>query len=124
MSTPNIYFYCCDEVGNLQEDIIALAEGLRILGVPYYANCDYWLRSTMPGDYLFKHNPRVNHHDCDVAVVTYTWPKWVRMGDFKVRRRPLPEGLFVPGRRHLTVFMDNNDGYHTLLGRRSTGSST
>ena len=50
MSIPRVFFYCCDEPGNLQEDIIAVAEGLRALGVPYYANCDYWLRSTEPRD--------------------------------------------------------------------------
>lgn len=114
MSAPRVFFYCCNEPGNLQEDIIAVAEGLRALGIAYYANCDYWLRSTTPGDYLFRKDPNVTHRDCDVVVVTYTWPRWVRMGDFAARERPLPEGLFAPGRTWATVFMDNNDGYHTI----------
>ena len=114
MKFPTVFFYCCDEPGNLQEDVISLAEGMRKLGIPYYASCDYWLQSTRPDDYLFKSNPDVTHHDCDIVVVTYTWPQWVRMGDFKVRRQPLPEGLFRPGGSYATVFMDNNDGYRTI----------
>ena len=114
MTFPRVYFYCCDEPGNLQEDVIALAEGLRALGIPYFANCDYWQQSTDPGDYLFKRDHRVSHHDCDVVVVTYTWPLWVRMGDFKARHQLLPEGLFKPGRGYATVFMDNYDGYRTV----------
>lgn len=114
MSLPKVFFYCCDEIGNLQEDIIAIAEGLHSLGIPYYASCDYWLQSTTPGDYLFRRDPRVNHQDCDIVIVTYTWPRWVRMGDFRAREQPLPKGLFVPGRTWSTVFMDNNDGYRTI----------
>jgi hypothetical protein len=112
-TAPRVYFYCSNEPGNLQEDVIALAEGMRELGVPFYANCDYWLQSTRPGDYLFRQFADVTPDDCDIVVVTYTWVQWVRMGDFKLRRRPLPEGLFKSGRRYVTVAMDNNDGYRT-----------
>jgi hypothetical protein len=111
---PRVYFYCSNESGNLQEDVIALAEGLRELGVPFHANCDYWLQSTKTGDYLFRHSPDVRPDDCDIVVVSYTWVQWVRMGDFKPRRQPLPEDLFKLGRRYVTVAMDNNDGYRTV----------
>jgi hypothetical protein len=114
MKTPRVYFYCSNEPGNLQEDVIALAEGLSELGVSFHANCDYWLQSTKPGDYLFRHSLEVRPDDCDIVVVSYTWVQWVRMGDFKLRRRPLPEGLFKPGRRYVTVAMDNHDGYRTV----------
>ena len=99
---PRVFFYCSDETGNLQEDVIALAEGLTELGVPFHANCDYWLQSTKPGDYLFRHSPDVIADDCDIVVISYTWAQWVRMGDFKVRRRPLPEGTSQarPALRH------------------------
>jgi hypothetical protein len=110
---PRVYFYCSDEPGNLQEDVIALGEGLKELGAPFHANCDYWLQSTDPDDYLFRRDPEIGPEDCDVVVVGYTWVQWVRMGDFKPRRQPLPEGLFRPGRRYVTVAMDNNDGYRT-----------
>ena len=113
MTTARVYFYCSDEPGNLQEDVIALAEGLRELGLPFHANCDYWLQSTKPGDYLFRHSADVVPDDCDIVVMSYTWVQWVRMGDFKLRRRPLPDGLFKPSRRYVTVAMDNGDGYRT-----------
>jgi hypothetical protein len=108
-----VFFYCSNEPGNLQEDVIALAEGLSELGVPFHANCDYWLQSTRPGDFLFRHSADVRPDDCDIVVVSYTWVQWVRMGDFKLRRRPLPGGLFKSGRRYVTVAMDNGDGYRT-----------
>lgn len=114
MSLPRVFFYCCDEPGNLQEDVIALAEGFVELGVPFYANCDYWRQSTEPGDYLLRRNPDVTPEDCDIVVVSYTWPQWVRMQTFDLRQQPLPAGLFKNGRKYLTVFMDNNDGYRTI----------
>jgi hypothetical protein len=115
MSTkPTIYFYCCDDEGNLQEDVIALAEGFRELGVSYYANCKYWQQSLDSDDFLFRHNADVTPCDCDVVVVSYTWPQWVRMKTFDLVRRPLPEGLFRKGRRYLTVYMDNHDGHRTV----------
>ena len=95
MSAPRIYFYCSNEAGNLQEDVIALAEGLLELGTPYYSNCDYWLRSSELSDYLLKHDPNVTHEDCDIVVVSYTWPQWVRMGSFDVRRQPRKRFRYV-----------------------------
>jgi len=114
MTGPRVFFYCSDEPGNLQEDVIALAEGLSELGVSFHANCDYWLQSTKPRDYLLRRSPDITAEDCDIVVVSYTWVQWVRMGDFELRRRPLPEGLFKPGRRYVTVAMDNGDGYRTI----------
>ena len=114
MIAPRIYFYCSNESGNLQEDVISLAEGLRELEIPYYSHCNYWLQSTDPNDYLFRHDPDVRPNDCDAVVVSYTWPQWVKMGTFEMRRRPLPSGLFKRGRTYTTVYMDNHDGYRTI----------
>ena len=109
-----VFFYCRNEPGNLQEDVIALAEGLQELGIPYSGNCDYWLQSTEPGDYLIKHDPEITPDDCDIVVVSYTWPYWIRMKTFDLVRRPLPEGLFRKGRRYATVYMDSHDGHRTV----------
>ena len=114
MKMAKVYFYCRNEEGNLQEDIITLAEGFRELGVPYFANCDYWLQSTEPGDYLFRHSPDVTPDNCDIVVVSYTWPSWIRMKTFDLVRRPLPESLFKPGRKYQTVYMDHHDGHRTV----------
>lgn len=114
MRKPRIYFFCSNEPGNLQEDVIALAEGLVELGIPFYSNCDYWLQSTAPNDYLFRHDPEVTHEDCDVVVVSYTWPYWVRMKSFDLIQKPLPTGLFRRERKYATVYMDNFDGHRTI----------
>lgn len=113
MKVPRIYFYCRNEEGNLQEDVITLAEGFRELGIPYYSNCDYWQQSVTPGDYLFRHDSEVRPDDCDAVIVSYTWPYWIRMKTFDLVRHPLPEGLFKKGRRYKTVYMDNHDGHRT-----------
>ena len=114
MSFPKIYFYCCPEPDNLQDDIIILAEGLRALGIPYYASADYWLQSTAPDDYLFRHTPEVSPDDCDIVVLPYTWFNWVLLSLPAPVRRPFPPGLFKPGRRYRTVYMDTNDGLRTV----------
>lgn len=114
MSVPRVYFFCRDEEANLQEDVIALAEGLDALGIPHSANVNYWLKSTTPADYLLRHDPRITPDDCDVVVVSYTWPSWMHPETFAVDRRPLPAGLFKPGRRYRTVYMDSHDGYRTI----------
>jgi hypothetical protein len=111
---PRVYFYCRSEEGNLQEDVIALAEGLLELGIPFSGNCDYWLRSTRPDDYLIRHDPDITPDDCDVVVVSYTWASWTRMGTFERVLRPLPAGLFKLGRRYRTVCMDSHDGHRTI----------
>jgi hypothetical protein len=115
---PQVYFFCRNEEANLQEDVIALAEGLNALGIRHYSNTNYWLQSTTPGDYLLRHDPAVTPDDCDVVVVSYTWPSWIDPETYKVDRRALPEGLFKPGRRYRTVYMDSHDGYRTVSWER------
>lgn len=114
MSDPSVYFFCREEEANLQEDVIALAEGFNALGIPHYANTNYWQSSTAPGDYLLRHDPAVTPDDCSIVVVSYTWPSWIHPQTYRVERRPLPAGLFKPGRRYRTVYMDSHDGYRTV----------
>ena len=111
---PRVYFFCRNEEGNLQEDVIAIAEGLRELGVPFWGNCDYWRESVESGDHLIRFDRTVTPDDCDVVVVSYTWPYWIRMKTFDLVRRPLPEGLFHSKRRYRTVYMDSHDGHRTV----------
>lgn len=114
MSGPRIYFYCCPEADNLQDDIIILAEGLRELGIPYYSSENYWRRSPEPDDYLFRKTPEVAPDDCDVVVLPYTWYNWIMLRPTRTLRRKTPEGLFHRGRRYRTVYMDTNDGLRTV----------
>jgi hypothetical protein len=116
MALPRVYFFCSNEPGDqyLQEDVIALAEGFVELGIPFFANCNYWLQSTDPSDYLFKHTPDVGPDDCDIVVVNYLWPIWFNRKTFEVIRRPLPREVLKKGRRFSTVYMDNWDGHQTV----------
>jgi hypothetical protein len=114
MSQPRVYFYCCPEPNNLQDDIIILAEGLGELGIPYYASADYWRRSADEGDYLFRSTPGVRPDDCDIVVLPYTWFNWVLLGAPRPIRREVPEGLFKERRTYRTVYMDTNDGLRTV----------
>lgn len=118
MTSPVVYFYCRDEATNLQEDVIAIAEGLNALGIKHYANTNYWLRTTVGDDYLLRHDPSVGPDDCDIVIVSYTWPSWIDASTYRVDRRPLPEGLFKAGRRYRTVYMDSHDGYRTVSWER------
>jgi hypothetical protein len=114
MSLPRVYFYCCPEPHNLQDDIVILAEGLRSLGIPFFASADYWQQSPVPGDFLFRQTPEVAPDDCDVVVLPYTWFNWVLLGEPAPIRREVPPGLFKAGRRYRTVYMDTNDGIRTV----------
>lgn len=109
-----VYFCCRNDPGNLQEDVVALAEGLRELGIPFSGNCDYWRQSSQPDDFLIRHEPEIQPDDCDVVVVSYTWPLSFEAGTFRAVRHPLPAGLFKKGRRYRTVYMDNHDGHRTV----------
>jgi hypothetical protein len=110
----HIYFYCSDEPLNLQEDVVALAEGFEQLGVPFHGNCHYWRKSAEPGDYLIKHDPAITPDDCDVVIVSYAYTFFMRPKTFDVLRQPLPEGLFKKGRKYVTIYVDNHDGHRTV----------
>lgn len=117
MSHPRIYFYNSGEPANLQDDIIALAEGLRELGVPYHSRCNYWRLHPDRDDWLFTANPEVSPLDCDVVVFPCTYFYWIAMGTFQLVERPLPKELFQPGRRHRNVLFDFLDGHRTISWR-------
>ncbi len=114
---PTVYFYCRDGEAHLQEDVVALAEGFRDLGVPFFANCNYWHESPCSGDFLVRRDAKITAADCDIVVVGYTWPSCLLLGSdgsFHEFRRSLPADLFAPGRRAKRVFVDNHDGWLTV----------
>ncbi len=113
MKVPRVYFYCCDEATNLQDDIIQIAEGLDELKIPFFSSANYWLRSPNGDDYLFRATPNVSPEECDVVVLPSTWSNWVRFREPTVRR-PLPMGLFHERRKYMTVFMDTSDSYRSV----------
>jgi hypothetical protein len=117
VSHPRIYFYNSDEPSNLQDDIIALAEGLRALGIPYHSRRNYWRLHPEREEWLFAASPDVSPLDCDVVVYPCTYFYWIAMGTFQLQERPLPAELFRPGRRHRNILFDFLDGHRTISWR-------
>jgi hypothetical protein len=109
-----IYFYAGEEQDNYQNDLVQLAEGLEELGVEMHSRCDYWQKTPKEGDYLLRRSD-ARPEDCDVVVVPYRWFRWIRIGDPEVRSRPMPAEITIPRnkRKHVTVYLDDNDGYST-----------
>lgn len=115
MPSPKIYFHCCDDRDEIfQDDIIPLAEGLRELGIPYYARANYWRQSLDPHDFLFRASPDVAPEDCDVVVFPSGWFHWWRVGDPQVTRHPFPDFIKRSGRSFRAVMIDSLDGHRTV----------
>lgn len=95
----SVFFYCSDK--GYEHLIVCLGEGLKDLGIPFYSNINYWRLAPDREEYLFCQDPSITHEDCSVVVVSYQWVahKW-----------GLPENLFQPGRKYLTVYLDDRDG--------------
>jgi hypothetical protein len=114
-----IYFFCDDSPENLQEDANILAEGFRQLGISCYGNCNYWLSDPESESYLIQHDPAILPDDCDIVIVSCTYPFWIKMKTFEVVERPLPKSLFHKSRPYKTVYADNLDGYKTVSWKDS-----
>ncbi|MGA2477755.1 MAG: hypothetical protein ABSG63_03270 [Spirochaetia bacterium] len=87
------------EDAGYQHCMIALGEGLRELGVPFFANIDYWREET---GWLFKGGSGVQLEDCDLVI---TGDEYQGVGG------ELPKSMF--GGRQRTVFVDSSDGWRT-----------
>jgi len=94
-----VFFYCCEAAYHHLS--ICIAEGLKQLGIPFYSNVNYWQVSPDREEYLFRHHPKVIPDDCTVVVVDKGW---------FLNYRDLPENLFHPERRYITVYLDDADG--------------
>ncbi|MBV6644237.1 MAG: hypothetical protein KI790_02245 [Cyclobacteriaceae bacterium] len=88
-------------------NLIAIAEGLKDLGHPFYANQNYWKDSPSDPAYLFNQDPQVDPRDCDIIITSSRvsqagWPKgWFE--NFRDRQRPkvvfidTADGMVTPG---------------------------
>jgi hypothetical protein len=114
MSRDAIYFFCRPDASAYQNEVVILAEGLRELGVPVFANCDYW-RPAPDASFLLRHDPAVRPEDCAAVVVSNAAVRWMDH-DFSIRESPLPACALVPASRrsYRTVFLDVEDGYETI----------
>lgn len=117
-----VYFYIFPDIvpdkygGNIpyQHSIVCLGEGLSQLGVGFFSNVNYWKTSVDKDEYLFNHDPETGPDDCSIVVINDRWFN----GSLGSRNGyPMPEGLFKPGRKYLTVYLDHDDGACTYSWR-------
>ncbi len=111
-SIKSAFFYCCS--GNAEKQapyhhpLVCLAEGFRALGIPFYANVNYWRLTPDADAYLFQHDPDVTPDDCSVVILDHDW---------FTQKNPIPENLFHSQRQYITVYMDHGDGVLTISWR-------
>ena len=100
---PRFYFFLraqgAPEEAGYQHCLVALAEGLRSLGLPFGANRDYWKEE---GGWLFRGDTALRPEDCDVLVTS---------DEYSLSGGVVPAGLLGGGRR--SVFVDASDGWRT-----------
>ncbi|BAZ17317.1 hypothetical protein NIES4071_91950 [Calothrix sp. NIES-4071] len=87
--------------------LIALAEGLKTLGIEVYSNNSYWRLSQDSEEYLFSKNPSISHEDCSIVV----------FGDVFSTNIITPEQLFHKNRKYITVALEDCDGSRTFSSK-------
>lgn len=99
-----IYFYCCppgapdSPTTVYQHTLLCLAEGLQAIGVPVYANRNFWRISPDSEQFLLQHDPTVSPNDCAVVVLHTAW---------FTAGLPLPDRLFHTQRHYKTVYLES-----------------
>ncbi|WP_287525066.1 hypothetical protein [Okeania sp. SIO2C2] len=101
----SVYFYLSHEEA-YEHLMINIADGLKLLRVPFYANFNYWKTGLDSESYLFNYDSSVNHWDCSVVVLSNHW--------FENHQR-IPEDFFDSKRKYFTVYLDDTDGHSLLL---------
>jgi hypothetical protein len=75
--TRSVYFFCAPyespEKARYQHETLCLAEGLRELGVPTFANLDYWRERPREDGFTLRRDPECRPADCDVVVFSNDW---------------------------------------------------
>lgn len=102
----SVYFFC-SPTGPAHNtpyyhNFVALAEGLKDLGIGIYSNCDYWYDGQ---DYLFKKSSE-SHNECDVVIID---SQFYDMG----LEYLLPDDLFSKRKGYRLVLNDASDGFIT-----------
>lgn len=102
--STKVFFYCCPsgEPGSrktvYQHTLVCLAEGLEALGIPFYANRNFWRLKPGHDEYLFKYDPHISPDDCSVVVLHNAW---------FTAGKELPANLFHSSRRYSTVYFES-----------------
>ncbi|HUW39954.1 MAG TPA: glycosyltransferase [Rectinemataceae bacterium] len=101
--SPRVYFFLrpqgAPEAAGYQHCLVALAEGLEELGIPFGANRDYWKED---GRVLFRRDEALRPEDCEVLMTS---------DEYTGSGGEMPASL-LDGRRR-TVYVDSSDGWRT-----------
>lgn len=87
-----------------QHRSLALAEGLSELGIPVFANINYWRPDSDSSDTIFRCDVGVTPEDCAIVVAEHVY--------FDEENR-LPPCFFDSRRKFRTVYIDASDGWRT-----------
>lgn len=106
-----VYFYLSRKLGLSSSGytgyphlLIALAEGLKALGLEVYSNRSYWCLAPDSEQYLFCNNPDISPDDCSIVI----------FGDVFHDNLTTPEELFHSNRKYITVLLEDCDGCVTF----------
>ncbi|MEI6329457.1 MAG: glycosyltransferase family 1 protein [Pseudanabaena sp.] len=111
-----IYFYCFPPTLNgygdyasgyhyYQHGIVCLAEGLKALGIEFYANVNFWLPS-LEEPFLFRYDPHITPDDCDIVIISEVW--WEAQGQFAKSLCDI-QHLLRKDRPYQTILVDLSD---------------
>lgn len=115
-SKLKVYFYCFPPTLNgygdyasayhyYQHGTVCLGEGLKALGIEFYANVNFWLPSPEE-PFLFRYDPNVSPDDCDIVIINEAW--WERQGQFAKSLCDI-QHLLRKNRPHQTILIDLSD---------------
>lgn len=99
MALPKVYFFVLPiEKMGYQHNAIGMAQGLRELGIPFYASADYWHEAD--GNLLLRHTPDFDPQEADIVILTEQYITY-GSGNF-------PKPFFAS--RGKKVFLHTGDG--------------
>jgi hypothetical protein len=103
-----VYFFLRSPRGpedaGYQHRSLAIAEGLKEIGVPVFANINYWRANPEARDTAFCFDEKVAPEDCEILVAEHVY--------FDEQKR-LPRAFSDLGRKGRTVYIDASDGWRT-----------
>lgn len=110
-----VYFFVCPlgpvHTSGFDHNAVAIAEGLKELGVPFSGNINYWRMNDSQEEYLIRHHPDESFMDADVVIVSCAFYFYDRLS-------LLPPSVFAQAKNYKLVFLDYADS-HVSPGLRS-----
>ena len=105
-----VNYYEEPKKADYQHPIIALADGLNHLNIPYDSNINYY--KLKDGSFLFKQKQNLNHNDYDLIFTTYSNGIIEGNKPYPYKSSLLPrEVILNKNRKYKLVMLDHSDGF-------------